>query len=52
MKEKIKEEYLKRTRKLLEIKQVDMKEKVRKSILGEPESFSRQNYVAETLSKE
>ena len=34
------------------IKQVDMKEKLRKSISGEPESYSRQNYEAETLSKE
>ena len=30
------------------IKQVDMKEK----IYGEPESYSIQNYIAETLSKE
>ena len=29
------------------IKQVDMKEKLRNSILGEPESYSRQNYVTE-----
>ena len=34
------------------VKQVEMKEKLRKSISGEPESYSRQNYVAETLSKE
>ena len=33
------------------IKQVEMKENI-KSISGEPESYSRQNYVAETLSKE
>ena len=35
------------------IKQVEMKEKkMRKSISGEPESYSKQNYTAETLSKE
>ena len=34
------------------IKQVVMKEKLRKNISGEPESYSRQNYIAETLSKE
>ena len=34
------------------IKQVEMKEKLRKCIIGEPESYSRQNYGAETLSKE
>ena len=34
------------------IKQVQIKEKIRKDISGEPESYSRQNYVAETLSKE
>ena len=34
------------------IKQWEMKEKLRKSISGEPDSYSRQNYDAETLSKE
>ena len=34
------------------IKQVEMKEKSRKNISGEPECYSRQNYVAETLSRE
>ena len=34
------------------IKQVEMKEKLRKNISGEPENYLRQNYVAETLSKE
>ena len=34
------------------IKQKKMKEKLRKSISGEPESYSRQNSIAETLSKE
>ena len=34
------------------IKQVEMKAKLRKNIPGEPESYPRQNYVAETLSKE
>ena len=34
------------------IKQVEMKKKLRKSISGEIESYSRQNYIAETLSKE
>ena len=34
------------------IKQMEMKEKLRKNISGEPESYSRQNYVAETSSKE
>ena len=34
------------------IKQVEMKEKLRKNILGEPESNLRQTYVVETLSKE
>ena len=35
------------------IKQVEMKEKkIRKSISGEPENYSRQNFKAETLSKE
>ena len=29
-----------------------MKEKLKMSISEEPESYSRQNYVAETLSKE
>ena len=33
------------------IKQVEMKEKI-KNILGELESYTRQNYVAETSSKE
>ena len=33
------------------IKQVEMKEKLRKNISEEPESYSRQNYVAKTLSK-
>ena len=33
------------------IKQVEMKEKLRKNISGKLESYSRQNYVAETLSK-
>ena len=31
------------------IKQVEMKEKLRKSVSREPESFSRQNYIAGTL---
>ena len=30
------------------IKQVEMKEKIKKSISGELESYSRQNYLAET----
>ena len=30
---------------------VDERKKLRKNISGEPESYSRQNYVAETLSK-
>ena len=34
------------------IKQVQMKEKIKKNILRQPESYSRQNYQAETLSKE
>ena len=34
------------------IKQVKMKEKFKKNISGELESYSRQNYAAETLSKE
>ena len=34
------------------IKQVEMKKKFRKNISGELESYLRQNYVAETLSKE
>ena len=34
------------------IKQVEMKKELRKNIFGELESYSRQNYVAETLSKE
>ena len=34
------------------IKQEEMKEKLRKNISGEPESYSRQNYITETLSKE
>ena len=34
------------------IKQVEMKNKLRKNISGEPESYSRQNYLTETLSKE
>ena len=29
-----------------------LKKKIRKSISGEPESYSRQNYLAETLLKE
>ena len=33
------------------IKQVDMKEKLRKNISGEIESYSRQNYFPETFSK-
>ena len=33
------------------IKQEEMKEKLRKNISGELESNSRQNYLAETLSK-
>ena len=33
------------------IRQVDMKEKIRKNILGELENYSRHNYLAETLSK-
>ena len=33
------------------IKQEEMKQKSRKSILAEPESYSRQNCMAETLSK-
>ena len=34
------------------IKQKEMKEKIRKNISGEPVSYSRQNYITETLSKE
>ena len=34
------------------IQQEEMKEKLRKNISGEPESYSRQNYIAETLSNE
>ena len=34
------------------ITQVEMKEKWRKGISGEPESYLRQNYDAKTLSKE
>ena len=35
------------------IKQVELKEKIiKKSISGEPESYSRQNYGAETSSSE
>ena len=34
------------------INQGEMKKKLRKNISGEPESYSRQNYIAETLSKE
>ena len=34
------------------IKQEEMKEKLRKNISGQPESYSRQNYITETLSKE
>ena len=34
------------------LKQVEMKEKIRKNILGEPERYSRQNYQAEIFSKE
>ena len=34
------------------IKQVEMKGNLRKSISEDPESYSRQNYIAETLSKE
>ena len=34
------------------IRQVEMKEKLRKNISGEAECYSRRNYVAETLSKE
>ena len=34
------------------IKQVEVKKNLRKSISGESESYLRQNYVAETLSKE
>ena len=30
----------------------DWKKKLRKNISGEPESYPRQNYVSETLSKE
>ena len=33
-------------------KQVEMEDKLRKNISGVPESNLRQNYVAETLSKE
>ena len=33
------------------VKQVELKKKLRKNISGEPESYSRQNYLAETLSK-
>ena len=33
------------------IKQVERKENLKKSISGEPESYSRQNYIAGTLSK-
>ena len=32
------------------IKQKETKEKLRKNISEEPESYSRQNYIAETLS--
>ena len=42
----------KKTYKYLGIKQVEMKEKFKNNISGEPESYSRQNYLAETLSKE
>ena len=31
------------------IKQVEMKKKLRKSILGQPKSYPRQNYIARTL---
>ena len=34
------------------IKQVKMKEKLKKNVSGEPESYSRLNYEVETLSKE
>ncbi len=34
------------------IKQVEMKNKIEKSISGELQKFSRQNYFAETSSKE
>ena len=34
------------------IRQEEMKEKIRKNISEEPESFSRQNYMTKTLSKE
>ena len=34
------------------IKQEKMKEKLRKNISEEPESYSRQNYIVETFSKE
>ena len=34
------------------IKQEEMKKKSRKNVSGELESYSRQNYIAETLSKE
>ena len=34
------------------IKKVEMKEKFRKNISGELESYSQQNYVLETLLKE
>ena len=34
------------------VKQEEMKEKIRKNISREPESYLRQNYGAETLSKE
>ena len=33
------------------IKQMEMKEIIRNIISGEPESYSRQNYEAETLSR-
>ena len=33
------------------IKQIEMEEKIKKSISGERENYSRQNYFAETLSK-
>ena len=34
------------------IKQVEMKEKIKKNTLGELENYWRQDYLAETLSKE
>ena len=34
------------------IKQVEMKDKIQKEYLREPENYSRQNSLAETLSKE